>query len=121
MFKEISAKDKVVSQSITPGKKVDKDTEITIVVSKGPKPEEKINIPNLSGQTLEGARALLESKGLVLVDGGEEYSEEQIGRVSRWEPYNSSVSKGTKITVWISKGLDEVVEETEDTDEIVTE
>ena len=66
------AKDRVVSQSLTPGKKVDKDTKITIVVSKGKKPEEKVSVPNLSGLTLEGARALLESKGLLLVDGGEE-------------------------------------------------
>ena len=114
-------KDKVVSQSITPGKKVDADTKISIVVSKGKKPEEKVNIPNLSGLTLQGARALLESKGLVLVDGGEEYSEEEIGKVSRWEPYNTSVSKGAQITVWISKGLDESTEEIEDTGETVME
>lgn len=105
------AKNKVVFQSITAGKKVELYTEITIVVSKGPKPEEKVKVPNLSGLTLEGARALLESKGLLLVDGGEEYSEENIGRVSRWEPYNTSVPKGTKITVWISKGIDEYVDD----------
>ena len=52
----------------------------------------------------------------LLVDGGEEYSEEQIGKVSRWEPYNSGVSKGTKITVWISKGLDEATGEVDDTE-----
>lgn len=108
------AKDRVVSQSIKPGKKVDEGTKITLIASKGPKPEEKVNVPNLSGQTLEGARALLESKGLVLVDGGEEYSEEPIGKVSRWEPYGTSVSKGTKVTVWISMGLDnESTDETE--------
>ncbi len=105
------AKDRVVSQSINAGKKVEKGTKITIVVSKGEKPEEKVNVPNLSGLTLEGAKALLESKGLLLVDGGEEYSEEAIGRVSRWEPYGKSVPKGTKITVWISKGIDEYIED----------
>ena len=101
----------VVSQSIDPGKKVEKGTGIEIVISRGEKPEEKVNVPNLSGLTLEGARALLESKGLLLVDGGEEYSEEAIGKVSRWEPYSTSVPKGTKITVWISKGLDAYEEE----------
>ena len=111
-------KGKVVSQSLTPGKKVDKGTTIILEISNGPKPEEKINIPNLSGQTLEGARALLESKGLVLVDGGEEYSEEAIGKVSRWEPYGTSVTKGTRITVWISKGLEPVVEDIPETDEV---
>ena len=107
------AKDKVVSQSLTPGKKVDRGTKITLVVSKGQKPEETVNVPNLSGLTLQGAKALLESKGLLLVDGGEEYSEEDIGKVSRWEPYGTSVPKGTKITVWISKGIDEVTDSPE--------
>ena len=104
-------KGKVVSQSLTPGKKVDKGATIILEISNGPKPEEKVSVPNLSGLTLEGARALLESKGLVLADGGEEYSEEDIGKVSRWEPYNTSVTKGTVITVWISKGLEEIPEE----------
>lgn len=120
-------KGNVVSQSITAGKKVAKGTKIDIVVSRGAKPEEKVSVPNLSGLTLEGARALLESKGLVLVDGGEEYSEEPIGKVSRWEPYGTTVTKGTKITVWISKGIDEYVEDTPESstgeigDEVVEE
>jgi len=113
------AKDRVVSQSITPGKKVDIGTKITIVVSKGKKPEEQVSVPNLSGLTLQGAKALLESKGLVLVDGGEEYSEEAIGKVSRWEPYGTSVPKGTQITVWISKGLDEYVEDPSGNGEVI--
>lgn len=107
------AKGKVVSQSVKAGKKVEEGTEINLVISNGKKPEDKVTVPNLSGQTLEGARKLLESKGLVLVDGGEEYSEEEIGRVSSWEPYNTQVAKGTRITVWISKGLDSAGEVTE--------
>ncbi len=118
-YSDTVAKGKVVDQSIDAGMKVEKGTGIELFVSKGEKPEEKVNVPNLSGLTLEGARALLESKGLLLVDGGEEYSEEAIGRVSRWEPYNTSVPKGTKITVWISKGLDEYIEEP--SDEVVDE
>jgi len=112
---------KVVSQSIDPGKKVEKGTGIELLISRGEKPEEKVNVPNLSGLTLEGARALLESKGLLLVDGGEEYSEEDIGKVSRWEPYSTSVPKGTKITVWISKGLDAYEEELPPEDTVTEE
>ena len=41
------------------------------------------------------------------------YSEEEIGRVSSWEPYNTQVTKGTRITVWISKGIDASEEVTE--------
>lgn len=101
------AKGKVVSQSIEGGKKVSPGTEIEILVSNGKKPEEKVDIPNLSGKTYQQAKALLESYGLVAVNGGEEESEEPVGKVSRWEPYNSSVKKGTKVTIWISSGYSE--------------
>ncbi|MGN1267239.1 MAG: PASTA domain-containing protein, partial [Dorea sp.] len=101
------AKGKVVSQSINPGKKVETGTKIDIVVSKGPKPEEKVEVPSLSGLTYERAKSLLESYGLKAVKGGEEESEEEVGRVSRWSPYNTSVEKGTSITIWISKGYED--------------
>lgn len=100
-------KGKVVSQSISSGKKVAEGTEIEILISNGKKPEEKVAVPNLSGKTYQQAKALLESYGLVAVNGGEEESEEDIGKVSRWEPYNTSVKKGTKVTIWISSGYDE--------------
>lgn len=100
-------KGKVVSQSISSGKKVAEGTEIEILISNGKKPEEKVAVPNLSEKTYQQAKALLESYGLVAVNGGEEESEEAIGKVSRWEPYNTSVKKGTKVTIWISRGYDE--------------
>lgn len=96
-------KGKVISQSIAKGKKVEPGTNIDLVVSNGKKPEEKISVPNLSGQTLQGAKSLLESKGLVLVDGGQENSNVAIGKVTRWSP-SGNVKKGTEVTVWISSG-----------------
>ena len=87
------AKGKVVSQSIKGGKKVEPGTGIKIVVSNGKKPEEKVAIPNLSGKTYQQAKALLESYGLVAVNGGEEESEESVGKVSRWSPSGKSVKK----------------------------
>lgn len=101
------AKGKVVSQSIKAGKKVEAGTGIKIVVSNGKKPEEKVAVPNLSGKTYQQAKALLESYGLVAVNGGEEESEEAVGKVSRWSSAGKSVKKGTKITVWISGGIRE--------------
>ena len=108
-------KGKVVSQSVKAGKKVEAGTEVSIVVSKGQKPEEKVEVPNLSGLTYEKAKSLLESYGLKAKKGGEEESEEAVGRVSRWSPYNTSVEKGTSVTIWISKGYDPV-EDTEETE-----
>lgn len=109
------AKGKVVSQSIKGGKKVAAGTSIKIVVSNGKKPEEKVEVPNLSGKTYQQAKALLESYGLVAVKGGEEESEEEVGKVSRWSSAGKSVKKGTKITVWISGGIREPESEPEPT------
>lgn len=97
-------KGKVYEQSVAAGKKVSGGTSVSISVSNGKKPEEKVAIPNLSGCTAARAKSVLESKGLKYADGGEEESEEEAGIVSRWSPYGSSVPKGTTITVWISKG-----------------
>ncbi len=99
-------KGKVVSQSIKEGKKVEAGTKIDLVVSNGKKPEETVEIPNLSGYTYDKAKSVLESYGLKAVKGGEEESEEPVGRVSRWDPYNQTVKKGTAITIWISKGYE---------------
>ncbi len=98
------AKGKVVSQSVKAGSKVTEGSVVDLTVSKGKKPDEKIDVPNLSGLTYEQAKALLESYGLVAKKGGEEESDEQVGHVSRWSPYNAKVKKGTSITIWISKG-----------------
>lgn len=102
-YSDSVAKGKVISQSIAKGKKVAPGTNIDLVVSNGKKPEEKVNVPNLSGQTLQGAKSLLESKGLTLVDGGQEISNVAIGKVTRWSP-SGKVKKGTEVTVWISSG-----------------
>lgn len=103
-YSDTVEKGKVVSQTIAAGTKVSPGTEIGILISNGKKPEEKVQIPNLGGKTYQQAKALLESYGLVAVNGGEEESEEPVGRVSRWSPYNASVKKGTKVTIWISSG-----------------
>lgn len=108
------AKGKVISQSESAGKKVSPGTGVEIVVSNGKKPEEKVAVPNLGGKTYQQAKALLESYGLVAVNGGEEESEEDIGKVSRWSPAGSKVTKGTKVTVWISRGYDEPEEPDDD-------
>lgn len=108
------AEGKVVSQSVKAGSKVSKGTVVDLTVSKGKKPEEKMDVPNLSGLTYEQAKALLESYGLVAKKGGEEESDEQVGYVSRWSPYNAKVKKGTSITIWISKGYSVPAEDEEE-------
>lgn len=103
-YSDSVAEGKVISQSIAGGKKVEAGTSVKLTVSSGKKPEEKVDVPNLGGMTYTQAKSVLEGKGLKIKDGGEEESDVEAGVVSRWEPYNTSVSKGTEITVWISRG-----------------
>lgn len=98
------AKGKVISQSIKAGSKVEPGTSIKIVVSNGKKPDEKVKVPNLGNKTYQEAKSLLESYGLVAANGGEEESDEPIGKVSRWSSAGKSVKKGTTVTIWISSG-----------------
>lgn len=53
----------IVSQSIEPGKTVDKGSEILFKVSKGP---EYVTIPNVANLTLEEAKTKLEQAGFVV-------------------------------------------------------
>lgn len=103
-YNDSVAKGKVASQSIKGGTKVEPGTSIKIVVSNGKKPEEKVKVPNLGNKTYQEAKSLLESYGLVAANGGEEESDEAIGKVSRWSSAGKSVKKGTTITIWISSG-----------------
>lgn len=107
-------KGKVVSQSISGGTKVSAGTTVNIVVSNGKKPEDKVSVPNLSGKTYQQAKALLESYGLVAANGGEEESDEDIGKVSRWSSAGKKVKKGTTITIWISSGPGEPTQDPDD-------
>lgn len=66
--------DHIVSQSPRPGRKVQKDDVIEVVVSKG---TETIRVPDLSGKTEDEAKAALRKAGLRLGDVEEEESEDE--------------------------------------------
>jgi len=59
-YSDTVEKDLVVSQSVVFGKDADKNSEIQIVVSKGP---EFLEVPKLTGKTLEEAKSILSSVG----------------------------------------------------------
>lgn len=65
-------------------------------------------VPDLSGSTTEQARSIAESRGLLLVVGGEEENENVPAHVvSRQTPLPGSVvASQSAITVYISKGSD---------------
>lgn len=59
-FSDAAEKGHVVSQSVEPGQKIDKGSEIKIVVSKG---QDLVEVPKVTGKTLEEAAAALSQAG----------------------------------------------------------
>lgn len=97
-------KDRVVSQDLTAGKKVDYDTEIKLVVSKG---REQVTLPNLMGKT--AVEAELELIGLGFsVEKDENFSNlVEKGKVmAQSVAAGKQADKGSDIVIVISKGQD---------------
>ncbi|HLP23060.1 MAG TPA: transglycosylase domain-containing protein [Microbacteriaceae bacterium] len=61
------------------------------------------NIPNVTGMSVEAAKATLEAAGFVYVDGGPEDSKLPAGQVTRTDP-SGQAPKGTEIRVFTSQG-----------------
>ncbi len=80
-----------------------RDTAITIVVSKGPKP---IDIPDLTGKRADVATKKLTKLGFSVDSSNEQYSDTvPEGRVISQTPRNAVGHKGDTITLVVSKGL----------------
>lgn len=92
----------VISQSPRAGKKVSKNTEVNLVVSKG---EEIISVPDLIGKLLNEATVELEQLGLQ-VDKSREYSEDvEKDRIIRQSPQpGTEIKKGVTVSLVVSRG-----------------
>lgn len=64
-------KDKVISQSIAKDVRVVKGTVVTLELSLGPKPKEKVKVPDIMTYTLDDAKKALDSAGLTYRYTGE--------------------------------------------------
>lgn len=97
---------KVISQDPKGGKKVESGTSVKLVVSLGKKPEEKISVPSVVGTSESTARQMISSAGLSVSGTSYEWSSSvPAGSVISCNPgVGSSVSKGTGVSLVISKG-----------------
>ncbi|MBR0404425.1 MAG: PASTA domain-containing protein [Eggerthellaceae bacterium] len=85
----------VISQSIDSGTEVDKGTVVTLKVSLGPKPAQKVEVPDVYTFTLGDAEDALESAGLKCRHTGEED-----GTVIAMNPdAGTEVDPGTVVTI----------------------
>ncbi len=100
------AQGKVISQSVTAGKKVEPGTSVGLVVSQGEEPPEKVTVPPITGSTLDNARQLIKSTGLTVGSVTYQYSSDvSSGCVISCDPGDgSSVDDGSTVNLVISQG-----------------
>ncbi len=101
---------KVMDQNPDPGKKAERGTTISLVISDGPEPKETVEVPDLTNKTSAEARKLLEERGLVAVNGDPVNSETvEKGKVAEQSPKaGTSAKEGDTVTYHISMGAEEV-------------
>ena len=104
-YDDSTGKGLVISQSVKGGEKVKPDTSIDLVVSNGPKPEEKISVKSFVGQSESALIQWANSNGLEISCVGEEYSDSyELGDIISQSPSSGKVSKGTTIRYKVSAG-----------------
>jgi eukaryotic-like serine/threonine-protein kinase len=93
--------DTVTGEFPSPGDKVDKGTSVRINVSRGAKP---VPVPDVRGQPYANAKSALEGQGFVVsrVDIQSDLANGVV--VASDPPPGTSVSKGSKVTLSVSKG-----------------
>ena len=95
----------VISQTVEPGTKASAGTSISITVSNGPKPEEKMEVQSFVGQQESALKSWASSKGLYTNISDSQYSDSYAkGCIISMTPSSGTVSKGGTISYVISLG-----------------
>ncbi len=100
-FDEAVPQGRVVSQNPTPGTSVRRETPVSFVVSRGPRP---IRVPDVVGDSVEQAVAEIEQAGLVASVRKEFSDEVERGFVVSQRPGDGTLVAGDTVTVVASLG-----------------
>lgn len=94
---------KVISTDPEAGTEVEKDAEITLIVSSG---TSTVQVPSVASMTVSKAKSTLAAEGFNAVEGSKVYSDTvKAGLVAYSNPKGGAqASKGATITLYISKG-----------------
>ncbi|MPN14618.1 hypothetical protein SDC9_161945 [bioreactor metagenome] len=107
---------KIISQQPTSGVKIDKNTKVIFVTSKGAEPEQ-VTVPDLTGKTESEAKSLITNSGFIF---GQTYKKSS-DTVDEGLVISQTLEKGTKVakdsvlSIVVSTGKDESAEETSGT------
>jgi serine/threonine-protein kinase len=94
-------KDRVISQSPSPGTTADKGSRVTLLVSKGP---QKVLVPGVVGQAQADATATLRGVGFKVTVVKQESATATPGNVVRQSPPGDSKAvKGSVVTIYVAK------------------
>ncbi|GBE58109.1 serine/threonine-protein kinase PrkC [bacterium BMS3Abin01] len=99
-------KGSVISQDPVAGTEVQTGSTVKYVVSKGAEPPAQVTVPELTGKTVDGARALLAGAGLTLGSVTDDYSGSvPVGQVISQNPVAGQVlDEGSSVSIVVSKG-----------------
>ncbi|HEX5619226.1 MAG TPA: PASTA domain-containing protein, partial [Solirubrobacteraceae bacterium] len=114
VFSDTVDKGQVVDTSPVAGTLVERGTKVTLRVSKG---AERVEVPDVSGQSEQDARSAIQGAGLRVGKVTEEESEEEPGTVLGQSPAaGKRVAKNSAVDLTVAKGVEipDVVDETED-------
>lgn len=106
-YSEDIEKDKVMSQSVAEGEKIDKETGLSIVLSNGPDPEVEFNLPDFvkEGYTLDEIKKYFEENKFLDVTYEFAVSDEPLNTVISLN-VSGVVKRGDVILVKVSAGDD---------------
>ena len=114
VFSDAVDEGNVVDTSPAAGTLVERGTQVTMRVSKG---AERVEVPDVGGETEENARSAIEGAGLRVGKITEQESKEEPGTVLSQSPAaGKRVAKNSAVELTVAKGVEipDVVDETED-------
>jgi serine/threonine-protein kinase len=100
-FSEKVAKGRIISMSPKPGTPLKRDSAVSVVVSKGPRP---IKVPDFTGKDAEKATAELEELGFEVSTSQEHSDSVKEGRVISQDPDSGTLFKGDSVALVVSQG-----------------
>ena len=101
-YDEKVAAGQIIRSTPAAGSPQKRDTQVAVVVSKGPEP---IEIPTVTGDPFEGAKNRLEEAGFTVARGEDRYHDDIAqGSVISQDPRDGTGHRGDTVTLVVSKG-----------------
>lgn len=105
----------VIKQDPKAGTKISRGQTVDITVSKG-KQSHKVSVPDVTGVSLDAAKATLQSRGLKVGSVSKQESRQAAGTVVSQSPASGEVEEGSSISLVIAEPVKQQVQKTDKKD-----